>query len=179
MGNRALVLNASYEPIAVVSLHRAVILVLAEKADIVAADPDAVLRSLTVCLPKPTVIRLAHYVRIPYRRTAALSRAAILRRDNHTCQYCGSRADTIDHVLPRSRGGASSWRNLTSACRDCNGRKANRTPAEAGMRLRVTPIAPVGTTAVVIAFGHIDAAWTPFLACDEPAPNADTDLVGV
>lgn len=116
MGNRALVLNATYEPIAVVSLHRAVILVLAEKAAVVAADEHAVLRSVSVSLPQPTVIRLTCDVRVPYRRAVTLSRLAVLRRDQHRCQYCDAKADTVDHVVPRSRGGAQSWGNLASAC---------------------------------------------------------------
>jgi 5-methylcytosine-specific restriction endonuclease McrA len=163
MGNRALVLNATYEPIAVVSLHRAVILVLAEKAAVVAADEHAVLRSVSVSLPQPTVIRLTRYVRVPYRRAVTLSRLAVLRRDQHRCQYCDAKADTVDHVVPRSRGGEQCWGNLASACRACNARKADRTPAEAGMRLRAVPREPVGTSAIVIAFGHVDETWTPFL----------------
>ena len=111
----ALVLNATYEPLCVVPLRRAVVLVLAEKAVIVEACDD-VMHSERLSLPVPTVVRLSRFVRVPYRREVPLTRRAVLERDAHACVYCGHRADTIDHVRPRSRGGSHVWTNVVSAC---------------------------------------------------------------
>src|SRR5688572_4825900 len=99
---RALVLNATYEPLCVVSTRRAVILVLKEKAEVLHAT-DRELHSERAVLPEPSVIRLTYFVRVPFRTRAALSRRAVFARDGHRCQYCGSAAENIDHVVPRSR----------------------------------------------------------------------------
>ena len=112
----ALVLNATFEPLSVVSARRAVCLVLADKADIVEDDGTEV-RAASMAVPGPVVIRLRYVVRAPYRRRTALSRRAVFARDGYTCQYCGRTADSIDHVMPRSRGGAHVWENVTAACR--------------------------------------------------------------
>ncbi|MEO6570813.1 MAG: HNH endonuclease, partial [Ilumatobacteraceae bacterium] len=130
----SLVLNASYEPLSVVPVRRAVCLLLAEKAEIVVADGVA-FRSARLSIPQPVVIRLNYMVKAPRRRVASVSRRAVLVRDDHRCQYCGDRADSIDHVVPRSRGGRDDWDNLAAACRACNSEKRDRTPEEAGMRL--------------------------------------------
>ena len=108
---RALVLNATYEPLSIVPARRAVCLLIADKADLVEAD-DAVIRSATLTLASPAVIRLRYMVRAPRRRVAAVSRRAVFSRDDYRCQYCGSHADSIDHVVPRSRGGRDVWDNL-------------------------------------------------------------------
>ena len=112
----ALVLNATYEPLCVVPLRRAVVLVLAEKAVIVEAG-DEVMHSERTSIPVPTVVRLSHFVRVPYRREVPLTRRAVLDRDSHQCVYCGNRADTIDHVRPRSRGGEHVWTNVVAGVR--------------------------------------------------------------
>jgi 5-methylcytosine-specific restriction endonuclease McrA len=143
--SHVLVLNATYEPLNVVSVRRAVVLLLKEKAEIVEAA-GAWLRAEQVSLPVPTVIRLVYYVRIPRRFSLPVSRRTVLARDHYTCQYCGAqpgRANlTIDHVLPRSRGGESRWENVITACGPCNRRKGNRTPEEARMPLRHQPRRP-------------------------------------
>ena len=108
----ALVLNATYEPLSVVSARRAVCLVLADKAEIVEDDGTQV-RSSTFAIPGPLVIRLRYMVKVPYHRRTALSRRAVFARDDHRCQYCGGVADSIDHVMPRSRGGMHVWENVT------------------------------------------------------------------
>ena len=113
---RALLLNASHEPLCVVPMRRAVVLVLKEKAEIVARN-GAELHSERVTLPVPSVIRLNHYVRVPYRSRVPLSRRAVFARDGHKCQYCSKAAENIDHVMPRSRGGPHAWDNVVASCR--------------------------------------------------------------
>lgn len=143
--NHVLVLNATYEPLNVVSVRRAVLLLLKEKAEIVEAA-EAWLRSERVAVPVPLVIRLVYYVRIPQRFSLPVSRRTVMARDHYTCQYCGvqpGRANlTIDHVLPRSRSGESRWENVVTACGPCNRRKGNRLPEEAGMPLSRQPRRP-------------------------------------
>jgi len=161
---RALVLNASYEPLSVVSFRRAVCLLLDEKAEMVECDESEVLRSELLSLPSPTVVRLRYMVKAPRRVAAAVSRRAVFARDEYRCQYCGNRADSIDHVLPRSRGGAHVWENLAAACRPCNTAKRDRTPDEAGMRLLRPCRAPRGTAWVALAAPFVPEAWKPYLA---------------
>jgi len=135
------VLNATYEPLTVVSVRRAVVLVVGNKAELVHAREQR-WHSERMALPIPTVIRLRRFVRVPYRRRIALSRRAVFARDLNRCQYCGSAAENLDHVLPRSRGGLHTWENVVAACRPCNARKGDRTPHEAEMLLRTSPTPP-------------------------------------
>lgn len=136
-----LVLNASYEPIHVCVARRALVLMFKGVAQPEEEMPE-LLHSASVAINVPSVIRLLDYRRIP-RQAHSLSRKNILARDTHTCQYCNRRCSiaelTLDHVLPRSRGGASSWENLVAACRRCNNFKGNRLPEEANMKLRKRP----------------------------------------
>ena len=136
-----LVLNATYEPLCIVPLRRAVVLVLAGKADIVEVRAGY-LHSERLAIPSPDVVRLSRYVRIPYRGGAALTRRAVLDRDEHRCAYCQARADTVDHVVPRSRGGRHEWTNVVAACSRCNHRKGNRLLSEIGWALRVPAVQP-------------------------------------
>ena len=159
---RALLLNASHEPLCVVPMRRAVVLVLKEKAEIVARN-GAELHSERITLPVPSVIRLNHYVRVPYRNRVPLSRRAVFARDGHKCQYCNRAAENIDHVMPRSRGGLHSWDNVVASCRSCNSRKEDRLPNEAGLTLRHPPREPHADLWVVATAGTIDPAWEPFL----------------
>jgi len=134
------VLNATYEPLGVVSLGRALTLIVRERAQIVQAVPGAVVRSARAEMPMPRVIQFRELVRVPYRyRPRPWTRRGVLERDGHRCAYCGKSASTVDHVLPRSRGGADTWLNTVAACARCNNVKADRTPAEAGMTLLVQP----------------------------------------
>jgi 5-methylcytosine-specific restriction endonuclease McrA len=160
--DRALVLNASYQPICVVTARRAVVLVLKEKADVLLERPSLI-RGATLALHAPSVIRLRYFVKVPIRTRAALSRRAVFVRDDHTCQYCGLPAENVDHVLPRSRGGQHIWENVVAACRRCNSRKEDRLPHEAGFRLRREPKAPKETLWIVIAVGRIEPGWEPYL----------------
>jgi 5-methylcytosine-specific restriction endonuclease McrA len=159
---RTLLLNATFEPLCVVSLRRAVVLVLKDKAEIVARDV-AELHSARLNVPCPSVIRLVHYVRVPYRSRAPLSRRAVFARDEHRCQYCNRPAENIDHVIPRSRGGEHTWENVVASCRPCNARKENRFLHETDLRLRRLPVAPHSSW-VVTSGGPIDPAWQPYLA---------------
>lgn len=139
---RTLVLNAGYEPLAVVSDRRALVLVLSGKASVLDADAEHPVRSVAGAWPRPSVILLRAYVRVPMARTAPVTRRGVLRRDRHRCGYCNAVAGTIDHILPRSRGGGDTWENLVACCLTCNNVKGDRTPAEMGWRLRWTPRAP-------------------------------------
>jgi len=141
VGSSALVLNATYEPLCVVSVRRATILVLTAKAECV-SDGDGLLHSAHHILPVPSVVRLTRYVKVPYRTHVGLSRRAVFARDGGRCAYCRGSAETIDHVFPRSRGGLHAWDNVVAACAKCNHSKGDKTPAELGWRLHQPPAAP-------------------------------------
>jgi 5-methylcytosine-specific restriction endonuclease McrA len=158
----ALVLNATYEPLCVVSLRRAVVLVLADKAVVVEAS-DGRMHSERLSVPIPTVVRLARFVRVPYRRAVPLTRRAVLERDAHRCVYCGIKADTIDHVRPRSRGGAHVWTNVVAACARCNHRKGDKLLSELGWHIAMTPMQPPSTVAVVMGWTVREPSWEPYL----------------
>lgn len=138
--NSVLVLNADLGPLHRVSLRHAVRMLWRRVAEVHEAQPD---RQIGI-FPVPTVVRLVRYVVTRWRHTRgpAWSRSGVLARDGRCCAYCGGPASTIDHVLPRSRGGGNSWLNTMAACGGCNQRKGDRTPSEARMPLRVTPTAP-------------------------------------
>ncbi len=156
-------LNATYEPLSVVPARRAACLVLADKADVV-EDDGTVLRSASLVVPNPVVIRLRYVVKVPFHRRTALSRRAVFARDEHRCQYCGGLADSIDHVMPRSRGGEHAWDNVAAACRPCNLSKRDRTPDEAGMLLARLPRVPRELAWVTVAVARVPEAWMPYLA---------------
>ncbi|MFC4459151.1 HNH endonuclease [Pseudonocardia nematodicida] len=165
-GSRVLLLNASFEPLAVVTSKRAVCLLLSGKAECIQeALEGSAFRSESLSLPAPSVLRLCRYVRVPYRRAVPMTRAGVLRRDGRRCAYCARRADTIDHVIPRSRGGAHSWENCVAACRACNSRKADRLIEELGWTLRTTPGPPSrnGAGVLVLAVEPLPA-WEPWLS---------------
>jgi 5-methylcytosine-specific restriction endonuclease McrA len=161
-----LVLNASYEPMHVVSVRRAVVLLLKEKAQLVEAA-ESVLRSQHVELPTPVVIRLVTYIRIRRRWNLPVSRRGVLARDGYTCQYCGAqpgkRELTIDHVVPRSKGGTKTWENLVTACGPCNRRKGDRDPRQAGMKLSSRPRQPRYFALALIETGTRHSVWSKYL----------------
>lgn len=163
--DRCLVLNASFEPISVVSTRRAVVLVLAGRADLVEESMDRKIRSVSEELGAPIVVRLRRMVKVPYRRSVPLTRRALFTRDNHECAYCGvTRVGlTIDHILPRSRGGEHRWENVAASCVPCNHRKADKTPQEAGMPLRIKPYVPTGSKALMVVVGYVDEEWKAYL----------------
>jgi len=158
----ALVLNATYEPLSVVPSRRAAVLVLAERADIL-HHTDQALHSEHLTLPVPSVIRLRSYVKVPFRRRAPLNRRGIFARDSHRCQYCGGNAESIDHVIPRSKGGQHIWENVVAACRPCNVRKGDRLLEATSMELRRSPHVPRELSWVVVAVGSVPEHWVPYL----------------
>jgi len=153
---RVLVLNASFEPLSLISVQRAIVLLLREKAEAIENDISRQLRSERVAFPVPLVIRLIHYVAIPRRLKVPLTRKTLLSRDEYACQFCGTTAGplTVDHVMPRSRGGQTSWENCVAACLRCNHRKGSKTPEEAGMRLHKKPVRPDFTHMAFVILGE-------------------------
>jgi len=159
---RSLVLNATYEPLCVVSARRAVVLVLSEKAEVL-HDSDEDMRSERLALKVPSVIRLRYFVKVPFRRRSALNRRAVFARDGGRCQYCGAAAESIDHVVPRAKGGSHTWENVVAACRACNTAKRDRLLSETTMVLRRRPSVPRELTWITVAVGTIPAHWEPYL----------------
>lgn len=160
--SKALVLNASYEPLCVVSVRRAVVLVLKEKAEVL-HSADRVFHSERSQMAVPSVIRLTYFVKVPFRARAALNRRAVFARDGNRCQYCNAPAENIDHVIPRSRGGQHVWENVVAACRPCNTRKEDRLLHEVGFVLRRRPTAPRELTWIIVAVGTVHPHWEPYL----------------
>ena len=138
-----LVLNQNYEPLNVCRVQRAVVLLYQRKAEML-ENGAGFIHSASQDFPVPSVIRLPYLIKHPFRAERKLTRLEVFNRDRYTCQYCGkeTRQLTIDHVIPRYRGGQHTWENVVSACIACNRRKAGRTPEEAGMKLRRPPTLP-------------------------------------
>lgn len=161
-----LVLNATYEPLNIVSLRRAIVLLLKEKAEILEAANQRI-RSADFSLPVPTVIRLVCFVRVPRPLSISFSRRSVMMRDNYTCQYCGAQPTkaelTIDHVVPRVRGGDTTWDNVVCACKQCNLRKGARTPGEADMRLQRPPHRPKYVAVMWLSWSSQQEAWEKYL----------------
>ena len=162
---QVLVLNASYEPLNVCSVRRAHVLVFKGKAEVV-EDLGRPLRSAAERFVWPHVIRLLTYVRVPRSVRRKISRRALFARDGWRCQYCGTEGGklTLDHVVPRSRGGESVWENVVTSCAPCNLRKGSRTVEEAGFRLPHPPRAPAPALFVTLAAPRIPDRWEPYLA---------------
>ena len=163
INGRVLVLNQNYEPMSVCSARKAIILLYLGKAEMVEKN-HAWVHSVSMTMPLPSIVRLIRLVRPPKRRVL-LNRRNILRRDNYQCQYCGkTQGDfTLDHVLPKNRGGSDTWENLVCACMDCNCKKGNRTPGEARMPLLREPRKPGYLFFVRSLVGHPDEKWKPYL----------------
>lgn len=164
--NGVLVLNASYEPLNIVSVQRAIVLLLKEKAELVEAA-QAKIRAERMALDLPLVIRLVTFVPIPRRLPLPLSRRTVLARDMYTCQYCGGQPGrtelTVDHIMPRSRGGTTHWENVVAACGPCNRRKGNRTPEEAQMKLLNAPSRPRFVAIVMLGESRSHEVWQKYL----------------
>lgn len=167
--SRSLLLNASYEALCVLSSRRALLLVLDGKAEVLSVT-GRLFRSQRLSLPEPSVVRLEHYVKVPYQTRVALNRRAVFARDGYRCQYCGAAAENIDHVVPRSRGGPHTWENVVAACRPCNTAKEDRLLHESGLVLRQKPVQP-RERIWLLASGSVRREWEPYLSfAKEPAP---------
>ncbi len=160
--SRALVLNASFEPLCVVSTRRALLLVLDDKAELIHGT-GLRFRSERASFEEPSVVRLVYYVKVPYHGRVALNRRAVFARDGHRCQYCNKAAESIDHVVPRSKGGSHTWDNVVAACRPCNAHKQDRFLHETHMKLGRQPRAPKGRLWMMLALGTTQPDWEPYL----------------
>jgi 5-methylcytosine-specific restriction endonuclease McrA len=163
-GGRVLVLNATYEPINVCTVRRATVLLLKEKAEVIEIGAHD-LHWARGSMNKPVVIRLITYVRIPRdTHKRKITRRAVFARDGWECQYCGARTSlTVDHVIPRSKGGGSDWENIVASCAPCNRRKGDRLPHQVGMHPRVKPRMPNPTVFIQLASPTIPATWKQYL----------------
>jgi 5-methylcytosine-specific restriction endonuclease McrA len=165
--HKTLLLNATYEPIRIIPVTRAIVLVLAEKAEVINAS-DREYHSERKAIPIPSVVRLRHFVEIPYLTRVKLTRSALIKRDNGSCGYCGKTGDhmNVDHITPRSKGGKHRWENVVWSCYPCNSKKADRTPAGAGMKLLVKPYVPKDRITLILGVGkvEVDPQWEPYLA---------------
>lgn len=152
-----LALNASFEPLTILSVRRALRLVIDRKAEILEVDESRVFRSERREMPCPVVIRLVSYVHVPRKFRRQVTNTFLFARDGYSCQYCGRHRSelkgreflTRDHVVPVSRGGANDWGNVVAACSPCNNRKGNRLPKEVGMKLKTRPVEP----------NHVELVW--------------------
>jgi 5-methylcytosine-specific restriction endonuclease McrA len=162
--HHVLVLNASYEPLNVCTIRRAHVLVWKGKAEVI-EQLNLPLRSATTTYPWPHVIRLTTYVRVPRTVQRKISRRALFARDGWQCVYCGTTAGrlTLDHVIPRSRGGESVWENVVTSCAPCNMKKGNRLPEEVSMALRAKPRPPAPVLFIHLATPRIPNGWQPYL----------------
>ena len=162
---QVLVLNASFEPLNVTTVRRAHVLVYKGKAEVL-EELKQPLRSASDTYPWPHVIRLVSYVRVPRAVQRKISRRALFARDNWRCVYCGTSAGrlTLDHVVPRSRGGDSVWENVVTSCAPCNLKTGNRLPHEVSMVLTQRPQPPTPVLFIRLASPKIPVGWQPYLA---------------
>ena len=161
-----LVLNQNYEPLSVCSVRRALLLILRGKAETV-EKLGGVVRSVSQAHPVPSVVRLGRYIHAP-RRRVVLSKRNILKRDSYQCQYCGCKDGklTVDHIVPRTRGGKSTWENLVCACASCNNKKGEHRPEQVGLKLRTRPKRPNNVSFIRNFIGANDQRWKPYLFID-------------
>jgi len=161
---KVLLLNQSYEPLTVCNVKKAIILIYLRKAELIDSKNSLKIHSVSQELQCPSVIRLKEYINVPYKKIL-LSRKNIFKRDNHKCGYCG-RGDlplTIDHIIPKARGGSDVWDNLVTACTKCNNLKGNRTPEEADMPLKIKPYRPDHLMYIKNSVSRMDSTWKKYL----------------
>ena len=163
LNRRVLLLNQSYEPLMVIGARRAIILLLSEKVESL-EDYHEIIHSVYLSLPLPSVIKLKEYARI-HRKEIVLSRKNILKRDNHTCQYCGKKSVpmTIDHIISRNKGGVDSWDNLVAACVPCNTKKGNLSLKHIQMDLSKIPRKPTMILHLQKFVKQFQSSWRPYL----------------
>lgn len=157
-----LLLNVTSEAIRIISLQRAIVLVLQNKAEIIEASKSEI-RSVSVSIPKPEVIRLKYYVKIPYRSRIPVSNRAVLARDNHKCGYCGIKATTVDHVVPRCKGGTHTWDNVIASCIKCNTKKGSKTLEALGWSISKKLESPPTKTWIIIGNADYVSRWGNYI----------------
>lgn len=161
----ALLLNASYEPLKVIPLTKAITLVLAQKA-VTEVESDVVFRSQHLTVRAPKVVRMLAMVKVPYRTRIPLTRTNLIGRDKGICGYChkyvGAKG-TIDHIVPRSRGGRHEWENVVLSCSPCNGKKDDKTLAELGWKALPKRTVPKGISWIIIGLHRPEPEWEPYL----------------
>ncbi|WP_419923161.1 HNH endonuclease [Candidatus Poriferisodalis sp.] len=162
LAERTLVLNVTYQPLSITTVRKALLLVLAGKADVIHSGSGRI-RSPRMSIAAPSVVRLNYHARAPYRRRAPLHRRAVFARDSYRCQYCGDRAECIDHVHPRSRGGEHTWENVVACCRACNVGKGDSLLGDGRFRLRHVPYAPEPLAVVAAMRGGAPQEWKDYL----------------
>lgn len=163
LNGNVLILNQDYQPLSVVNIKKGLVLLFLEKAEMLHDNPNQKIRTIDTRYDYPSVIRLRKYARIPFKNIV-LSRKNVLKRDSQKCQYCSSKDDlTIDHVIPKSRGGQDTWENLVTACSKCNHEKGNKTPKEAGMKLMRKPYRPNHIIYLRDFYGNVQEHWKPYL----------------
>lgn len=174
--HKTLLLNATYEPLRVISWQRAVILWFEDKVEVLKEYDDFELTSMSFTIKCPAVVRLLEYVSTKKHRVK-FSRVNVFSRDNYECQYCGSKPGTssltYDHVVPRSKGGKTVWENIATCCIKCNARKADRTPEEANMKLRKKPVKPNWSprTRLIVALPKTPDCWRDYLYWNQELEN--------
>jgi len=160
---KALVLNLDYTPIAVCTVQRAFLLIYLQKAELVKANNSYAFHTVNDTFSMPAVIKLNRYVNIPYKGLV-LSRENVFKRDGFKCQYCGDEKElTLDHLIPKAKGGKTSWSNLVTACKTCNSKKGNYSPEEAGLQLSLKPYRPSYIMYLKDLSGNNYNEWKPFL----------------
>lgn len=164
MGRKVLVLNADYSAISLCTVPKAFALVYLNKAEMVAASDTVSLRTINHSFPMPSVIRLNKYINVPYKGIV-LTRQNVFKRDGNSCSYCGTTKNlTLDHVIPKSKGGKTNWLNLTTACQRCNSLKGSSTPEEAKMPLKNLPYKPTFVMLLEEYAQQSENKWQPYLA---------------
>ncbi len=162
LSERALLLDVGYRPLSIVSVRRAILLLISEKAEMLHEGEESV-RSERIKLNAPSVIRLRYQVAAPYRRRAPLHRKAVFARDGSLCQYCGRRAECIDHVHPRSKGGQHEWENVVACCRSCNAAKGDTLPEHSRFKLKSAPYAPEPIAVAAALRRGIPTEWDTYI----------------
>lgn len=158
-----LLLNASWEPLTVVDVKRAVVLVIKDKAEVI-VESGLPFRSAKLAIATPSVIRLKYFVKVPYKEYSRPTRRSVLSRDDHICQFthCNRKAETIDHVVPTSKGGRHEWSNLVAACSICNSKKADKSMQQLNWKLKRTPTQPKGGSSFLLDIRKKEE-WLPYI----------------
>lgn len=163
MNRQVLLLNQDYSPLMICSVQRAFLLMFLGKAELLSEAANSFIHTVSKTYPMPAVIRLNRYINLPYRGVV-LTRNNVFKRDNFTCQYCGTSKDlTLDHVVPKAKGGKSTWHNLVTACKKCNARKGDFAPEQVGMSIRRKPYKPSYVMFLRDFSGLVCEEWIPYL----------------